>query len=189
MTETSLAMGRLIQLVQTRHHIQGKDVVYEKARRAPGVRLLIPSKDGRQVLLTREYRLELGAYDYRLPGGKVFDTLVEFLDALNSGAKIELAARNKAVGEGAEEAGLAITDIRLVERSVAGATIEWDLYCYEVTDYVDTGEQALEHGEDITVAWFPVETAFKMALSGEMRDDRAAAVFMRWLYSRGVLPS
>jgi len=53
-----------------------KEVVFETARRAPGVRLIIV-RDG-QMLITREFRNELDDYDYRLPGGKVFDTLDEY---------------------------------------------------------------------------------------------------------------
>jgi len=36
--------------------------------------------DPAKILLSREYRSELDRYDYRLPGGKVFDTLAEYHD-------------------------------------------------------------------------------------------------------------
>lgn len=187
-TEKTLFNGRLIQLVEQSFLLQGREVTYELARRAPGVRLLIASQDKASILLTREYRSELNAYDYRLPGGKVFDTLKEYSAARNNDASIEAAAATKAVGEGAEEAGLAISEVSLYRTSVCGSTIEWDLYFYEVIAFEDTGVQALEAGEDITVNWFPVAFAFQMALSGQMRDERSAAVFMQWLYAKGVRP-
>jgi 8-oxo-dGTP pyrophosphatase MutT (NUDIX family) len=40
------------------------------------VRLIIT--DGDKILLTKEFRRELNQEDYRLPGGKVFDTLKEY---------------------------------------------------------------------------------------------------------------
>jgi len=40
------------------------------------VRLIIC--DGDKILLTKEYRSEVDTVDYRLPGGKVFDTLIEY---------------------------------------------------------------------------------------------------------------
>ena len=53
-----------------------KKMTFEKARRAPGVRLLIIKKN--KILITKEYRDEIGEFDYRLPGGKVFDKLEEY---------------------------------------------------------------------------------------------------------------
>jgi ADP-ribose pyrophosphatase len=187
-TESIVASGRIIQLVEQHFEDKGRPVTFEIARRAPGVRLLIPTSDGSSLLLTREYRRELNAYDYRLPGGKVYDKLADYVEALRRNDSIEKFAAKKAIGEGAEEAGLTITDVLLYKKSICGATIEWDLYFFEVTDYVDTGVQALEDGEDITVNWFPASFAFQMALAGQMHDDRSAAVFMQWLYGRGVRP-
>lgn len=53
-----------------------KKTLFEKARRAPGVRLIIVKED--KILLTREYRDEIKSFDYRLPGGKVFDKLSDY---------------------------------------------------------------------------------------------------------------
>jgi 8-oxo-dGTP pyrophosphatase MutT (NUDIX family) len=53
-----------------------QELVFEIARRSPGVRLIICDKD--KILLSKEFRKELKGYDYRLPGGKVFDTLKEY---------------------------------------------------------------------------------------------------------------
>jgi len=52
----------------------------EFARRSPGTRLIIEKGD--KIILSREFRHELGSYDYRLPGGKVYDSLDEYNKAL-----------------------------------------------------------------------------------------------------------
>ncbi len=58
--------------------------VFERVLRAPGSRIIIV-KDGK-MLFTREKRGELGGkVDYRLPGGKVFDTNEVFQAYLESG--------------------------------------------------------------------------------------------------------
>ena len=70
--ETSLFRGKIIEVVEK--DIEGRK--FEIARRSPGVRIII--RDGNKILITKEYRYEHNSYDYRLPGGKVFDTLEEF---------------------------------------------------------------------------------------------------------------
>ena len=74
--ESILVAGKILELVQFEVDIAGKKKIFETARRAPGVRLIF-ERDGK-ILLSREYRRETASYDYRLPGGKVFDTLAEF---------------------------------------------------------------------------------------------------------------
>ena len=76
--EKIVYQGRIVELVQYPVLVDGKEVVFEKARRSPGVRLLIETPDG-QFILNREKRHELGLEeDLRLPGGKVFDSLLEY---------------------------------------------------------------------------------------------------------------
>lgn len=43
--------------------------VFERYRRAPGVRLVFVSPENK-ILITKEYRHENNGYDLRLPGGK-----------------------------------------------------------------------------------------------------------------------
>jgi hypothetical protein len=47
------------------------------------VRIIIQNEE-KKILLTKEFRYELDAYDWRLPGGKVVDTLDEYLSILDS---------------------------------------------------------------------------------------------------------
>ncbi len=91
--------------------------VFEKARRAPGTRLIIADKDSKKVLLTREFRRELGEWDYRLPGGKVFDTLDEFEAFRESDDDIVDAAKKQAINEAQQEAGIEIDVLELYKKS------------------------------------------------------------------------
>lgn len=67
---------------------------FEKARRAPGTRLIIPVGED-SILLTKEYRQEVDGYDFRLPGGKVFDSLEEYNSFLQSDEDIIVPATKK----------------------------------------------------------------------------------------------
>ncbi len=178
MSEEIAAKGKLFELVQL-HQPDGR--VFEVARRAPGVRLII-HKDGK-VLLTKEFRRELNANDYRLPGGKVFDSLDEYEAHRKSGDDILNAAVTKAKGEGAEEAGVDIKDLKLFKKSTLGATVEWDLYVFEVTDWQPHAEgQNLEEGEQIEAdTWVTFAEAEEMIISGQMQEERIALILLQWL--------
>ena len=175
--------GRLFDIV----HIEQDDGrVFEIARRAPGVRLIISNRANNTVLLTREYRHELDGYDYRLPGGKVFDSLEELHDWNDSGKDILEAAAAKAIGEGAEEAGVDIASLELFQISTLGATVKWDLYVFDVTRWQphEHGQQ-LEQGEDIDAeSWFSFEEAKQMIYDGKMQEDRVALILLKWLHAQ-----
>src|SRR6266567_4526559 len=108
MTEKIFSSGKLFELV---HIAQPDGRVFEVARRAPGVRLIIADMPAKKVLLTKEFRRELGAHDFRLPGGKVFDSLAEFEAFRKTGKDILGAATVKAKAEAAEEACTAIEEL------------------------------------------------------------------------------
>lgn len=74
--EKIVYQGKIIEVVQQTRKTGDTEKLFEFARRSPGTRLIVRSGD--KVLLTKEYRTETGNWDYRLPGGKVFDTLEEY---------------------------------------------------------------------------------------------------------------
>ena len=176
--------GNIFEIVELS---QADGRVFEVARRAPGVRLIIADQLERKMLLTKEFRQELNDWDYRLPGGKVFDSLSEYEEFRQSGKDILEPARKKAVGEGLEEVGVVIRDLELFQKSILGATVEWDLFVFEVTDWSkDPGGQQLEQGEDIEADnWFSYEEAEEMILSGKMREERIALVLLQWIKQQG----
>lgn len=180
MNEETIAKGKLFELVQLK---QDDGRVFEVARRAPGVRLIIVSREAGKVLLTKEFRHELNDWDYRLPGGKVFDSLDEYEAHRASGDDILNAAIAKAKGEGAEEAGVDIKEVKLFKKSTLGATVEWDLFVFEATDWQPHADgQNLEHGEQIEADnWFTFEEAEQMILDGKMQEERIALILLQWL--------
>lgn len=180
MAENIIAKGKIFELVQTE---QPDGRVFELARRAPGVRIIIADKANRKLLLTKEFRQELNDWDYRLPGGKVYDTLDEYEAARRSGEDMLAAVKRKTIAEAAEEAGIEVHDAELFKKSTLGATVEWDLYVMEAQDWrkSDSG-QALEQGEQIIAEeWFDFEQAEQMIYEGKMQEERVALILLQWL--------
>ncbi len=175
--------GKMIEVVVQQMQIGERLVPFERARRSPGTRLLITSDTGK-ILLTKEYRSEIGGYDYRLPGGKVFDSLDEYNQALSAGEDILVKSRVAAQKEAREEVGVQAENITHVYTSKCGATMEWDLHYFAVKVPTEQlGQQQLEAGEAIETGWYSPEQAMELALNGSMSEDRSAAVLMRYVNS------
>jgi 8-oxo-dGTP pyrophosphatase MutT (NUDIX family) len=170
--------GKIIEVVQETIDENGKTKVFEFARRSPGTRLIIPSGD--KIFITKEFRREVKGYDYRLPGGKVYDTLEEYNKALESGVNIEAAAKRAAIKEAKEEVGIEVKDIALIHKSVCGATVVWDLFYFVVNDFTQT-QQNLEEGEEIQIELIGREELKKMCLDGLVGEERSALVLLRFL--------
>jgi len=180
MNEEIFAHGKLFELV---HLKQDDGRIFEVARRAPGVRLIIHDEAVGKVLLTKEFRQELNEWDYRLPGGKLFDSLDEFEEFRQSGNDILEAAKVKAIEEAQQETGVEITKLEFFKKSVLGATVEWDLYVFEATEWqLHVEGQELEVGEKIEADnWISYDEARMMALNGSMAEERIALVLLQWL--------
>jgi len=170
--------GKIIEVVEQEIEQNGKTKTFELARRSPGVRLIIPKGSG--VLLSKEYRHEIQGYDYRLPGGKVYDSLAEYNSALEASTDIQEAARSAAIKEAKEEAGITIADLTFFHKSVLGATVAWDLFYFIVNKY-NEGIQHLEDGEDITMELLDRGEVEAMCLDGRISEERSALVLLRYL--------
>ena len=94
--------------------VQHNDKGWERGVRAPGVRIILDDQNSGKILLTREFRHELDGYDYRLPGGKVFDSRADYQAARAQHIDIIQAATTKAVHEVQEETGYTIVDPPLI---------------------------------------------------------------------------
>ena len=178
--ETIKYQGKILEIVEFDVSQAGKTMVFEKARRSPGVRLIIPHEG--TILLSKEDRHEVGGYDYRLPGGKVIDKLADYNATLASGADMKEVAKEAAVREAREEMGLTVdaTDLTFFHKSVCGTTVEWDLYYFVVNSFGKT-EQEFDEGEDITLSPFDRETVKKMCLDGSINEERSALVLLKYL--------
>ncbi len=180
--ETIAYKGRMLEIVNQDMTDGQKTVTFEFARRAPGIRLILVDLAKRIISLSREHRYELDGYDYRLPGGKVFDSLDEYNSFLESGNDILVPAKEKAVAEAEEEVGLELSDVDYFYTSVCGTTIEWDLIYFVSNKWTEV-EQKLETGESISRVEVSFDEAKELALSGGMSEERSALVLLRYLSS------
>ena len=156
---------------------------FERAVRPPGVRLILKNSEGK-ILLTKEFRHEQGKHDYRLPGGKVFDDLDSYLTVRYDEQVLNNAVIEAARIEAKQEAGIdRIENLSVFSKSVAGASVEWDLY-YLTGDIDTIGEQDL-HGDEkqhgIEVGFFSKDEIITMLKNNEISEDRSASVLYRFL--------
>jgi ADP-ribose pyrophosphatase len=181
--------GDLFQLVSTIEYSEKhqKIRIFEKAHRPPGVRMVIVHEN--KILLTCEERTEIKDWDYRLPGGKVFDQLSEYLKNIDDSCRLEQAIKEAVVAETRQETGLhvEISDLRFLHKSVAGASVIWDLFYYEIEKFeVLSSGQELEEGENIKPpVWKSFDEILEMCLNGEIKEDRSVAVLLRYCLKSG----
>ncbi|MEK7091127.1 MAG: NUDIX domain-containing protein [Patescibacteria group bacterium] len=185
--EKIVYQGLIVEVVQQNmNEGNGKIKTYEFARRSPGIRLIIIGSDKR-ILLSKEYRSEIKSWDFRLPGGKIFDSLQKFNSFLATGQNILVPALTAAKKEAEEEAGIRTEDIKHFATSTCGATMRWDLFYFVVAKFTALDEQSLGEGENIETNWFTFSQAREMCLSGQISEDRSAAVLLRYLHTQAVL--
>jgi len=139
------------------------------------------------MLITKEYRYELGEYDYRLPGGKVFDSLKEYREAISKKSDILKCAIKAAKKECLEEAGIIAKSAKLFQASKAGLTVAWDLFYFIVDDFkLSRQGQRLEHDEIIHPEWRIFKEVKELCLDNKIQEDRTAGVLLRFLLKNGV---
>lgn len=183
--------GRLIRVTTQRVRFSdGVEKNFEFAERSPGVRIL--ATDGERILLTKEWRSETNSWDYRLPGGKVFDSLDEYLDAKDgSNFDVDQKAAEAAKKELEEETSLGIAPEAFspLHRSVCGATVVWDLHYYLAqVSQNDIDAQpasiATDEGEHTHPEWLTTEEVKALCLKGTVQEDRTAAVLLRYILAQ-----
>ncbi len=161
-------------------------VEFETAIRAPGVRLLIEqTNDGvKGLIMTKELRhgITESAWDYRLPGGKVFDSLSEFNDFRASGEDISSHAMQAAQLEAKQEVGAESGEFIYLDLAKAGGSVEWDLHYFVVKNSI-IGVQELEDHEvgEIEVMFLSLEEIFEKLKNKEINEGRSADVLWRYL--------
>lgn len=179
--------GEIIAVTCQKMQIKDKIKIFERARRSPGSRSIIISSD-QKILITKEYRTEIKDWDYRLPGGKVCDTLEEYLILADKPKKLLKAAQEGAKKEVRQEAGAEIKSMELFMIAPSGGpTIEWNLYYFVVRDFVVLPKQDLGEGEHIQIGWYTIPEVIKLCLLGKMRESRSAGVLLQFLHSIGKI--
>lgn len=160
---------------------QLKHIKRNMVRRPPGIRALIVNENN-QILLSREFRYELNDWDYRLPGGKVFDSLDDYKSALENDTVMENVLKT-VPKEVLEEVGLVVRNPKLLKVSLDGAGVIWDLYYFEIRDYKksDNGPQ-LEEDEIINgYKWYEFNDIIKMCQNNEIHEDRTVGVLLTYI--------
>jgi ADP-ribose pyrophosphatase len=159
------------------------DKWFERAVRPPGVRLVLKNTEGK-LLVTREHRFEHDDFDYRLPGGKVFDDLDSYLKVRNDEEKLKAAVITAAKLEAKEEAGVdTMKNLQIDHVSKAWATVEWDLYYVswiitELWEQTLTGDE-WEHW--VEILFLDEWEMLKLIKSWAMKEDRSIAMMMKYL--------
>lgn len=173
--------GKLFQylLIEFSNHTR------EFVRRPPGTRLIITKKDekGTYVLLTKEFRHEHDGYDYRLPGGKVFDTFAEF-DAVKTDEEMYVSIEEAARKECREETGIVPETVELFHKTNLDGTLQWNLYYFVVDGNFLEGEQDLQHGEEIDTEWYTLDEVEKLCYQRSVEEDKSRAVLYEFIASR-----
>ena len=187
--EKSLFNNGFFEIVQSEkeYNIDNNKKVIKRnfVRRPPGIRALIVDKQEEKILLSKEYRYELEGWDYRLPGGKVFEDLESYKQAIKEDNVLEHVEKT-VPKEVEEEVGLLIKNQKLLKISNAGAGVEWDLYYYEITDYeIDSTGQKLEEEEIIEgYIWKSYDEIIKMCIENKIHEERTVGVLLTYILKK-----
>lgn len=150
-------------------------------RRPPGIRAIIIN-DKKEILLSKEYRYELESFDYRLPGGKVFDKLDDYKKSIENDTILENTYKTVAK-EVKEEVGILTRNPILYTISHAGASIIWDLYYFIINDYeiIEDGQE-LEENEIIDgFVWKTQDEIIEMCLDKQIHEERTVGVLLSYI--------
>lgn len=150
-------------------------------RRPPGIRALIVNENN-EILLSKEFRYELNDWDYRLPGGKVFDSLNDYKISLENDTVMENVLKT-VPKEVLEEVGLIVNNPKLLKISLDGAGVIWDLYYFEIKDYKksENGPQ-LEDNEIINgYNWYSFNEIINMCQNNKIHEDRTVGVLLTYI--------
>lgn len=159
-----------------------RNVKRKMVRRPPGIRALIINKEKNKILLSKEFRYELNDWDYRLPGGKVFDNLEDYKKSILNDDVLEHVERT-VPKEVLEEIGLIVSNPKLIKISHNGSGMIWDLYYYEITDYKISKEgPQLEENEIIEgFVWKTFDEVIQLCINQEIHEDRTVAVLLSYI--------
>lgn len=148
----------------------GARELHEYVWRTDGARIIALSGDA--ILMSREYRHELGAFDWRLPGGKV-----------DPGESPEDAARR----ELREETGCSASEWEFLWSTTPDSTVRYRRHFFVATG-IQMGTPSRDDGEEIATTWMPIEQACQLALAGEIREEISALAVLRLKHLREVAP-
>ena len=133
-------------------------------------------------MLSKEWRYELEAWDFRLPGGKVFDSLDEYKEFLESGKDIEPLVLEAGKNELREEVGILAQSALFFFKKVCGATMEWDLYYVVVKEWSFADGHDQGEGEQIDgFEWYGKDEVRDMLEQGKVDEGRSVATLLYYI--------
>lgn len=136
---------------------------FEYVWRRDGTRTIALDKD-QNILLTREYRHELQAEDWRIPGGKLDDT----------DTSIEEAARR----EFKEETGYSANTWQFLWSTTPDSTVRYQRHFFLATD-LTVGKSDTEDGEKITYQWMALSDAEQLIYHRGIQEEISALSILR----------
>jgi 8-oxo-dGTP pyrophosphatase MutT (NUDIX family) len=140
---------------------------HEYVYRRDGTRTLAIRAD-KTLLLSKEYRYELEAYDWRVPGGRLNDEKELVVEA----AKREFK----------EETGFVADNWEFLWTTTLESTVRYQRHFFLATKLRFT-EASRDQGERrITVHWIPIEEAYEMAMKGEIKEEISALAIARLVF-------
>lgn len=162
-----------------------KTIKRKLVRRPPGIRAIIINENN-QILLSKEFRYELDTFDYRLPGGKVFDTIEEYQKSLTDNT-LEENVLKTVTKEVQEEVGLIIHNPNLIKVSHDGASVEWDLYYFEIKEYeISAQGNHLEENEFVSgYSFYSFDEIIKLCQENKIHEDRSVGVLLTYILKKG----
>ena len=95
-------------------------------------------------------------------------------------------AKEAAIREGIEAAGIKPLEMEFISISRCGGSFEWDLYYFLVKKYEIVGQKLEEH-EKIESIQVSRDELLQLALSGGMQEDRSVAVVLKYLYKKDLI--
>lgn len=171
-------------------HTDEKGEVVKYTLRTPGIRLIIPT-DNNAFILNYEYRAGLQKWDYRLPGGKVYDSLDNFIyvqeESVYNALDILEDAKKAAVLEAKQEVGIVthVEDLELLEITEVGDSTKHDVYYFLVKKYV-LDDQELEPDEQIERVVLTKEEIMEKIYTKEFSEDRSVAPLLRFIKNHSL---
>jgi len=160
--------GIHFQAIQYQEEVEpGVFKTFEYVSRKDGTRTIAINEND-EVLLSYEKRFELeGAYDWRIPGGRLNDEKEPIIDA----AKREFK----------EETGYIAENWIFLWTSTPDSTVKYQRHFFLATKLKFT-EASRDPGELIEIHWIPFEKANEMALRGEIREEISALALLRLFF-------
>lgn len=155
---------------------------FQKFVRPPGVRII--AVEDKKILFTKEFRHELNDFDYRLPGGKIFDSLDIFLPYITEEKEVEEKyILSAAFNELKEEASKIAKEFNIFKKSHSGASVGWDLHYVIAKNISDFLSDTKNEGEQIEeIVWKSFDDVQQMCFEGVIKEGRTAAVLMQFIH-------